>query len=150
MTVKFQGKETNPSRADPLKSKDAWLRSQGITEPQQVLENLLRTANDSHFTMHNDIKGSSSVQCSHTYCVFVHCSRKALKDSKTQAAAACLGAKTKQDSAKTFKSLIQKTGSGGGFGRARFQLLSVRLHLNWIYWPRSSSAMRGSDMLDFS
>lgn len=58
---------------------------------------------------------------------------EALKDSKTQAATACLGAKPKQDSAKTFKSLIQKTGSGGGFGRAQFQLLSVRLHVNWIY-----------------
>lgn len=104
----------------------------------------------SHFTMHNDIKGPSSVRCSRTYRVFVHCSRKALKDSKTHAATARLGAKPKQVSAKTFKSLIQKTGSGGGFGRAQFQLLSVRLHVNWIYWPRSSSAMRGSDMLDFS
>lgn len=116
----------------------------------EVLENLLRTANDSHCTMHNDIKGSSSVRCSWTHRVFVHCSRKVLKDSKTQAATICLGAKPKQDPAKTFKSVIQKTGSGGGFGRAQFQLLSVRLHVNWIYWPRSSSAMRGSDMLDFS
>lgn len=137
-----------PVPCSPIEVKGRWA-STGITS-LEVLKNFLRTANDSHCPMHNDIKGSSSVRCSCTHRVFVHCSRKVLEYSKTQAATICLGAKPKQDSAKTFKSLIQKTGSGGKFGRARFQLLSVRLHVNWIYWPRSSSAMKGSDMLDFS
>lgn len=104
--------------------------STGIAELSLLILEKLPFVEDSN-SSHNDNKGSSFFVLMLTVYLF-NIAIKLLKDSNTQHATAFLDpCKNKPVMPKHLKD--KNPGSDGGFGRARIQLLSVRLHVNWIY-----------------